>query len=72
MPPIEQLLHTDVDHLSFGNGSNPSSQQDMECSEPALHGCVREYAQAHGEHQELCRVPRHASQGEPTVYSVLW
>jgi hypothetical protein len=48
MPPIEQLLHTNVNHLSFGHGANSSSQQDVECSKSALHGCLGEYAQAHG------------------------
>jgi hypothetical protein len=48
MPPIEQLLDTNVNHLGFGNGANPPLEQNMECCEPALHGCVGEYAQAHG------------------------
>jgi hypothetical protein len=48
MPPIEQLLDTNVDHFSFGNGADSSLEPHMECCEPAFHGCVGEYAQAHG------------------------
>jgi hypothetical protein len=48
MPPIEQFLHTNVDHLSIGYGADPSPEPDMERGEPALNGRVGVYAQAHG------------------------
>jgi hypothetical protein len=48
MPPVEQFLHTNVDHLSIGDSADPSPKQDVERSEPALHGGVGVYAQAYG------------------------
>jgi hypothetical protein len=48
MPPIEQFLHTNVNHLSIGYGADPSPEPDMERGEPALNGRVGVYAQAHG------------------------
>jgi hypothetical protein len=72
MPPIEQLLHTNVDHLSIGYGADPSPEPDLERSEPALHGCIGVYAQAHGKHQELRRVPRYPASSEPALHTLLW
>jgi hypothetical protein len=50
MPATEQLFDTNVDHLGFGHSAHPQAEPDMECSESALHGCVGEHAQAHGQH----------------------
>lgn len=61
MPPAEQLLDIDVHHLGVGNRANSSIEQDVERSQPAVHGRLGKHAEAHGQHQELCRIPRHAA-----------
>jgi hypothetical protein len=68
MSPVEQLFNTNLDHFGPGNCTNPPPEQDLECGQSTVHGYAREYAQAYGQHQELCGVSRHTSQGESALY----
>jgi son of sevenless-like protein len=72
MPPTQQLLNTDINHLGARHCANTSPEQDLGASQRADFYGARLNAKVDGEHQELCRVPRYFAQRQPTVYSILW
>lgn len=72
MPRTQQLLHTDFDHLSAGNGAHCPAEADVGSSPTAHPSHARDDAEVDGQHQELWRVQRRAPRREPTLYSLLW
>lgn len=71
MPYAEQLLHTNVDHLRPRNGTNPQTGPDVGADQCTDIGNSRTDATVDGEHEELWRISRDPSLGEPALHSIL-
>lgn len=57
MPSDEQLLYADIDHLRARDSSCASVTKNMEPSQCSDHERAGADAAAHGQHQELWRIP---------------
>ncbi len=68
----EQLLHFDIDHLRFRDGTRAPPAEDMEPGQCPDHERAGADEEADGKHQELWRVPRDAASCESTVHPLLW
>jgi hypothetical protein len=72
MSAIEQLFNSHIHHLRSGNSTNPSTEKDLGSSTCKDNSCFRVDAKTHGQHEELRRIQREPTFGQPTMHSILW
>ena len=56
MPPNEQFLDLDINHIGLGHRSHTQTEPDMVAGQPTHTECAGELTQSDGEHEEFPRV----------------